>query len=548
MPPLLNRSRRRALLGVFLLLCLEGAAAGLAAVATRELFRALNHQGTAPAPWLAALALSGLLIGVFRVLARGLGERCGQDYVAALRKRLFSRETRRGLTEVATRRSGYQALRFVGDMAAFRNWPALGLPRLLASAVMLPTTLAVLAWLHPPLLLAVLPFYLLALLWIGIGGARLQGLQRTARASRARMAADMSERMPLAPQLGRLGRTRAEIRLIRQRSAELRQAALARVKAAETLRAVPDLTSGLAAAALVATAAASASDTATTAAGLAALGIAVSPLRDLSSVWDQWAAYRAAREKCAAALAPPGRPIAAGERRLPVGPISLHLDAVRVADSALSVRIGAGERVRLHGPPGAGYEDLLLAVAALDSADAGTIHLADVPLKEIARGSLRRGVVLISDQPVVLRGSLRRVLCLGLDARPADDEIKRQATALGLGHLLDSLGGLDGRLDEGARNLSRAERIQLGLLQAALAGPGLLLAHPSVFQLDQEGLGALRALLRRDGATLLAIDPHRLLGLDYDRDIGPGDPPADDCRAGAAGCMIPPALAVVPRS
>jgi ABC-type multidrug transport system fused ATPase/permease subunit len=540
MPPLLNRSRRRALLGVFLLLCLEGGAAGLAALATRELFRALSREGTAPAGWLATLALSGLLIGLFRLVSRGLGERCGQDYVAVLRKRLFTRAARCGLTEVSNRRAGYQALRFVGDMSAFRNWLALGLPRLLASAVLLPTTLGVLAWLHPPFLWAVLPLYLVALLLIGMGGARLQGLQRAARASRARMAADMSERMPLAPLLERLGRAPAEVRLIRQRSAEVRDTALARVRAAEMLRAVPDLMSGLAAAALVGTAAATHSDTASTAAGLAALGIAMSPLRNLSSVWDHWAAYGAAREKCARALSPPGAPIVAGDGVLPPGPVSLRIDAVAVADSTLSARIEAGERVRLTGPPGTGKERLILAVAGLDHLSEGTVQIADTPLAGISRGSLRHAVVLLSDQPVVLRGSLRRALCLGLRERPADDEINSQAALLGLDYFLHSVGGLDCRLQEGARNLSRAKRIQLGILQAALARPGLLLVHPSVFQLDGAGLQALRALLYRDGATLLAIDPHCVLGMDYDREISMHEADAADTTARCPGVQRAP--------
>ena len=144
MPRLLQNGRRRGLMVVTLVTLVQGAAAGVAAFATRGLFDAMAAQAALPPGLLVALAASGVLIAGARVLSRLTGERLGQDYALAIRLALLDHASGMPASAVARRRSGYMSLRFVGDMTAFRNWLGKGLPRLIAAMVLIPAACAVL--------------------------------------------------------------------------------------------------------------------------------------------------------------------------------------------------------------------------------------------------------------------------------------------------------------------------------------------------------------------------------------------------------------------
>jgi len=278
LPALLDRGRGRGLALVAALTLVQGAAAGAAAFATRALFEAMHGGGALPLAELAVLVGAGAVIAATRVAARLTGERIGQAYARQIRAALFDHAARMPARAVAARRAGYMSLRFVGDMTAFRNWLGLGLPRLVAGALLIPATLAVLWLLDPVFVWAVLPVFALTLLGISLGGLRLVPLQRQLRMRRARIAAEMAERMPMAPHLDRLGRRGTELAQLDKRTDAMVKAALRHRLAAETLKALPDLAAGVAAALVI---------LAGHRAGLSAGSIAAALAALVESVWLQ---------------------------------------------------------------------------------------------------------------------------------------------------------------------------------------------------------------------------------------------------------------------
>jgi len=506
-PPLTGGGRRRMLVRVFAATCAEAAAAATGAFATRALFGALHGTTALPAWALVALAASGVGIAAARVAARVAGERLGQSYALAIRRALFDHGTRVSASAVAARRQGYVALRFVGDMTAFRNWAGLGLPRLMAAGVLIPAALAVLALLHAPFLLVVAPIHAAALAAIGLGGLGLPARQRRLRARRAALAADMAERMPVAPELGALGRRRAEGRRMARRAERMIAAAISRQRWSEALRAVPDIAAGLAAVAIIVIGGRTDAGAATVAAGLAALGLSLSPMRDLAGVWAQVSAFRVAHAKVAALLARPARRDAGAGRALPVGPIRVSLKGLTSGPlRSLDAEVPAGARVRLTGANGAGKSRLLALLAGLETAEAGALHLSGVPVGEVSQGSLRRRVARIADDPVILRGSLRRALTLGLEPRPDDARVLATVARCGLGACLARCGGLDGGISEGGRMLSAGERVKIALARAMLRRPRLILLDDATTRLDPAGRAALLAWLEASDATVIAAD------------------------------------------
>ncbi|WP_176804996.1 ABC transporter transmembrane domain-containing protein [Paracoccus isoporae] len=507
LPPLLAVGRRWLLARVAALTLLQAAAAGAAAIATRSLFAALDTAPEdLPATALIVLALSGAVIATVRVAAQLAGERLGQGYALDLREALFDHACAMSASDVAARRSGYVGLRFVGDMTAFRNWARLGLPRLIAGVILIPATCLILAWLSPALLWALLPPVAVALVAIVAGGPMLVPLQRRLRARRGRIAAEMTERMALAPEIDRLGRRSGEMRRLRQRSERMIQAALARLRLAEALKALPDLVAGLCAALLILIGARTGLGTGTIAAALAVLGLLLTPMRELAGVWNHYAAWRAARDKCAAALARPRRGNY-GRRGLPPGPVTLSMAGLPLnADSPpLSMTCDAGARCLLSLPE-AQISHLFSLLQRLEVPPPETLFLSGIPLEQLSRGALRRNICRIGPDVPMLRGSLRRMLTLAVSSRPDDDRILDVIDRLGLRGVLCPDGDLNRRVSEGGRNLSTEQRAAISLVQAAMARPRLVLVGQDMSAAGPDLCNALGRWLKGASVTVLCAE------------------------------------------
>lgn len=506
LPDLRGNRRGRGLAAVAGVTLIQAGAAGAAAFATRSLFEAM-HGGTAlslPALPLAVLVGAGLVIAATRIASRVMGERLGQDYAREIRAALFDHAARMPAREVADRRAGYMSLRFVGDMTAFRNWVGLGLPRLVTGAVLIPAMLGVLWLLDPVFAWVAAPVIVLTLGAIAAGGLRLVPLQRRLRLRRARIAAEMAERMPLAPWLDRLGRRDTELAQLHKRTDAMIRAALRHRRVAEALRALPDIAAGIAAALVIFFGHRYGLTPGTIAAALAVLGLLLAPLRDLGGVWNHRAAFLAARLKASAALSRGQRDLYRGRQSLPKGPVAVSFEDVMLpSGQAFTCQVAAGDTVNLpldELDAGAVIE-MLLGLAAPPS---GRIVMSGIDLRDLSRGSLRRGVALVSASPEMLQGSIRRALTLGCSDRPADDALEDIARQEGLGPMLDRLGGLNATVREGGRNLTPGERMAISLVRVRLAGSRLILLGAGC---DAAVLRRVARLQKRRAATVIGQGP-----------------------------------------
>jgi ABC-type transport system involved in cytochrome bd biosynthesis fused ATPase/permease subunit len=144
----------------------------------------MHAGGALPPAALAVLVAAGAVIAATRIAAQQLGERIGEDHARAIWCALFEHAAAIPAGAAAKRRAGYMSLHFVGDMTAFRNWLALGVPRLIGACVLVPAMLAVLRRLDPVLAVALYPVLAMTLLLIAWGGLRLVPLPGRLRARR----------------------------------------------------------------------------------------------------------------------------------------------------------------------------------------------------------------------------------------------------------------------------------------------------------------------------------------------------------------------------
>jgi ATP-binding cassette subfamily B protein/ATP-binding cassette subfamily C protein CydC len=511
-PPPLGDGRGRRLAVVALWAVAQGAAAAVAALSLRAVFAALHDGGGVPIWAVAALASAGVALAGARVMERTAAEGLGYAYAQALRRRLLGRLARQPARAVARRRTGYVALRFVGDLSAARLWLSQGLARLIAAAVVAPIALGALALWDWRLAIAAGAPLALGAAATALLARRLGPAQEKLRARRAQIAAEMVERAPLAPLLRLTGRLSQEQSALEDRSAALERAATAHARAAALARGAADAAWGLSAAALVGATIAFDAAPADLAMALALTGLLLRPLRDLAGVADRREAWRVAREKLDAILTQPRLPAGAppvkadADAGAPERGGALAIEALSgpgVADVTLSAPAGA--RIAVIGPVGSGKSALLALIAGLEAPTSGAVRIDGADPLALGVVARARALAFIGPQAPVLRGSLRRALTLGLRKRPRDATVLSTARDFGLGPALERLGGLDGRVEEGGRNLSDGERRAVLLTRAALSRARLLLLDDPTAGLSAEQRTAALAMIdAAPGAVVVA--------------------------------------------
>ncbi|WP_436739600.1 ABC transporter transmembrane domain-containing protein [Streptomyces sp. BBFR102] len=121
------------------------------------------------------------------------------------------------------------------------------------------------------------------------------------------------------------------------------------------------------------------------------------------------------------------------------------------------------------------------------------------------RAALRRHILLADHDAYLFAGSLRTVLS-GRADRP-DDVVRRALDAAAATDIADALpNGLDGDLDDQARNVSGGQRQRLRLARALLADPEILLLVEPTSALDAHTEATVAARLaahRRERTTLV---------------------------------------------
>ncbi|MGA3402684.1 MAG: ABC transporter ATP-binding protein [Acetobacteraceae bacterium] len=191
---------------------------------------------------------------------------------------------------------------------------------------------------------------------------------------------------------------------------------------------------------------------------------------------------------------------------------NLHLTVPATAGPVNILRgidldIAPGEAVGLIGPSGSGKTSLLMVLAGLERATAGSVMLAGhevTDLDEDALARLRRdhvGIVFQAFHLIPTMTALENVAVpLELAGRAdALDRAREALRAVGLGHRLTHLPG----------QLSGGEQQRTALARAFVAEPLLLLADEPTGNLDHATGGAVMDLLfelrAAHGTTLLLI-------------------------------------------
>lgn len=177
----------------------------------------------------------------------------------------------------------------------------------------------------------------------------------------------------------------------------------------------------------------------------------------------------------------------------------------------VSFKIKKGDRVALVGPSGAGKSTILSLIERFYEPDSGEILLEGVPVRELARDTLRSQIGYVEQEAPVLAGSIRDNLLIG-SPDATDAELKKVLGQVNLTSVLKrDKRGLDAEVGEAGIMLSGGERQRLAIARALLEAPPILLLDESTSALDGLNEQRMREAIDAvaEGRTMIVI-AHRL--------------------------------------
>ncbi len=209
---------------------------------------------------------------------------------------------------------------------------------------------------------------------------------------------------------------------------------------------------------------------------------------------------------------------------------------IRALDD-VSLRVRAGEFLRIVGSSGSGKSTLLNLIAGLDTPTDGRIETPDGVLSEMtpkqlaAYRSRRVGMVFQSFNLIPHRTALQNVeLALLFHGLPRAERLEKASSVL-------ARLGLADRADHRPADMSGGEQQRVALARALVKEPSLLLADEPTGNLDRDTSASIARLLgelNQRGLTVLLVthdlslsarEAHRTLRMDYGRIVSGGDAP-----------------------
>jgi ABC-2 type transport system ATP-binding protein len=171
-----------------------------------------------------------------------------------------------------------------------------------------------------------------------------------------------------------------------------------------------------------------------------------------------------------------------------------YRDHVAVED--LSFTVKAGEVVGFLGPNGAGKSTTMRILTGAMPATAGQVRVADIDVFEHPTAVKRRVGYLPELPPVYLDLTVKGYLQFVADLKSVPrtrraEEVQRVAHETGVEHVMDRL----------IRNISKGYRQRVGLAQALLDDPPVLVLDEPTVGLDPIQIGQVRSLINRLGES-----------------------------------------------
>ncbi|ALX93851.1 multidrug ABC transporter ATP-binding protein [Serratia fonticola] len=202
------------------------------------------------------------------------------------------------------------------------------------------------------------------------------------------------------------------------------------------------------------------------------------------------------------------RPLASG--RIDISDLSFAYRSDKKVLQHISLQVPSRGFVALVGHTGSGKSTLANLLMGYYPLSEGEIRLDGRPLSSLSHRTLRRGIAMVQQDPVVMAESVLANVTLG---RSIGEEAVWQALeTVQLGELVRSFPqGIHTRLGEQGNNLSVGQKQLLALARVLVQAPQILILDEATANIDSGTEQAIQRALRliREQTTLVVI-AHRL--------------------------------------
>lgn len=152
-----------------------------------------------------------------------------------------------------------------------------------------------------------------------------------------------------------------------------------------------------------------------------------------------------------------------------------------------SMLLEKGQPIILKGKSGSGKTTIANLLRMLIEPQSGKILLNDIPLSSFNPFSLRNGIGYVTQEAVMMYGTIRDNLLYGLDFKPEQNKIDSVLKETGCDDFISLLpNGLDTMVSEKGSNFSGGQKQRLALARILLRNPNILILDEITNNLDKK--------------------------------------------------------------
>ncbi|MBR4308279.1 MAG: ABC transporter ATP-binding protein, partial [Oscillospiraceae bacterium] len=149
----------------------------------------------------------------------------------------------------------------------------------------------------------------------------------------------------------------------------------------------------------------------------------------------------------------------------------------------ITMNIEKGQKVAIIGGTGSGKSTLISLLLGFRSPGKGELSFDGIPVGEINKASLRRGISSVLQGAAIYSGTIGENIRMGKE-NATDEELMEAAQIAQLASFIEECGGLDYEIKQAGKNLSGGQKQRLSIARAIVKEAPIYIFDDSFSALD----------------------------------------------------------------